>query len=817
MIRQKAMNRITSFIFSALALLFASAPASAQSACPYIVPGAVLTAGQWQACFQAKADITGVPLTPANVVGAPPITTSYSAPTFTIGLNINNTTFFRTRLSANTTFYVNGDNTIPHPCGLATLRVSCLAGSDLVTAVQAEAVTGGTTAPTPFLTLNTAILAVTSQIDWNGFRPTIALADGNPGANYGGASCAFPIGTNGAIWIQGNDADYTTVTLTALNSTFALYTTHYCIVRLRSVTVSDQGSSVWGLEADNYGGVDIQNVGFTAFNSPMIRVGQTGHLELVNPLGSDDVFVKGNAPSWLRVDTGGNANFGSSSGNGFTQFFTVNIANGLTFSNGFINVPSGAVLFNLTSTTFTGFSYTGTGLIANGPGFMQTNANVPCATVFSASSGGCVITNGFQTDANDPTTYNSRTAIVAGALPNSSMAFSVTGTFPTSPSTAQNAILFDITGAGSASQITRAFRVTYEAGYTGSSQTNAFSVVNNSAGTGNTLIFAAGGNSVVGNLGNSGTAVGATAGLNAGGAYFAANGSVNAGIVGEAQVATNSALNLGVVGSAINTGTSGLQVGGYFSINQTVNPTVSAALIADNGPGTSCASAACPIALFRANAVTKVTVDASGNVQMAGNLTASQIYGGTANNASIIISSTSGGSPSGDALALHASSMTMNTNSGTGSVSFSIGSAGSGSTGIFSVVGMSNSPTTSAVCYNTSTSVFTYDGTIGTCNTSTMRAKHDIRPLDTAAMLAGVLRMQPDSFLYNEDQHTPGEQLGLMAEELEKIDPRLVGYDDKGRPNSIRYLGPMFSYVVGAVKELKADNDDLRRELKRAR
>ncbi len=127
---------------------------------------------------------------------------------------------------------------------------------------------------------------------------------------------------------------------------------------------------------------------------------------------------------------------------------------------------------------------------------------------------------------------------------------------------------------------------------------------------------------------------------------------------------------------------------------------------------------------------------------------------------------------------------------------------------------LANTATTSAVCYNTSSGLLTYDGTIGTCNTSSMRFKHEIKPLAEAAMLDGVLRMQPVSFYYNPDQHTDGQQLGLVAEDLAEIDPRLVGYDNEGKPNSIRFLGPMFSYVVGAIKELKAENDNLRAELK---
>lgn len=51
-------------------------PAQAQSGCPYIAPGAVLTAGQWQACFESKLDVTTGSFGPADIVGVPPISTS---------------------------------------------------------------------------------------------------------------------------------------------------------------------------------------------------------------------------------------------------------------------------------------------------------------------------------------------------------------------------------------------------------------------------------------------------------------------------------------------------------------------------------------------------------------------------------------------------------------------------------------------------------------------------------------------------------------------------------------------------------------------
>ena len=126
---------------------------------------------------------------------------------------------------------------------------------------------------------------------------------------------------------------------------------------------------------------------------------------------------------------------------------------------------------------------------------------------------------------------------------------------------------------------------------------------------------------------------------------------------------------------------------------------------------------------------------------------------------------------------------------------------------------LSNVATTSAVCYNTGTGLFTYDGTLGTCNVSTMRVKHDIVPLKSDILLAGVMKMQPDSFFYNANMNTPGQQLGLMAEDLEKIDPRLVSYDDTGKPNAIRYLGPMFAYLTGAIKAQQAEINALKQRL----
>ena len=71
MIPSRDMLRFMAIAITA-ALSITPRPAQAQSACPYIAYGAVLTAAQWQFCFQLKSDVTGgpyVPLTGGTMTG----------------------------------------------------------------------------------------------------------------------------------------------------------------------------------------------------------------------------------------------------------------------------------------------------------------------------------------------------------------------------------------------------------------------------------------------------------------------------------------------------------------------------------------------------------------------------------------------------------------------------------------------------------------------------------------------------------------------------------------------------------------------------
>ena len=77
------------------------------------------------------------------------------------------------------------------------------------------------------------------------------------------------------------------------------------------------------------------------------------------------------------------------------------------------------------------------------------------------------------------------------------------------------------------------------------------------------------------------------------------------------------------------------------------------------------------------------------------------------------------------------------------------------------------------------------NGRLGT-TTSSKRFKQDIKPMDNVSEALYLLK--PVSFRYKKEFDPAGaSQLGLVAEDVEKIDPDLVVHDKEGRPYSVRY------------------------------
>lgn len=83
------MKKIYSLILAAGALWISPFPeARAQSTCPQIATGAVLTAAQWNNCFTRKQDYLGfTPINPNNLVGTAPILVSTTGSQTTIGFD----------------------------------------------------------------------------------------------------------------------------------------------------------------------------------------------------------------------------------------------------------------------------------------------------------------------------------------------------------------------------------------------------------------------------------------------------------------------------------------------------------------------------------------------------------------------------------------------------------------------------------------------------------------------------------------------------------------------------------------------------------
>ena len=113
----------------------------------------------------------------------------------------------------------------------------------------------------------------------------------------------------------------------------------------------------------------------------------------------------------------------------------------------------------------------------------------------------------------------------------------------------------------------------------------------------------------------------------------------------------------------------------------------------------------------------------------------------------------------------------------------------------------SSAATTGTVCW-TSGGNLTVDTTLA-CLASTRRIKQAVRPLTGG--LAEVLALKPVSYDLK-PQFNPkhlGRQVGLIAEDVQKVDPRLVGLDANGEVQGVRYM-QMVGLLVSALQEENA-------------
>ena len=196
-----------------------------------------------------------------------------------------------------------------------------------------------------------------------------------------------------------------------------------------------------------------------------------------------------------------------------------------------------------------------------------------------------------------------RVNIIAGSLADQKNALKITATLAGTGTNDQVASYWTVTTAGTSSTLAQiGMRIDMAAGYTGTHYSAAFVTVNSVAGTGTSITGAKA------NFGFSTNASATTTGYNIGLRGNVGNGNLNVGAYGSALIAKNSATNIGVLGLALNTGTSPIQVAGFFGLQNSDPTFASAALMCDNGSQTSDIFAA------RDNGTTKFKITDAGNV-----------------------------------------------------------------------------------------------------------------------------------------------------------------------------------------------------------
>ena len=105
---------------------------------------------------------------------------------------------------------------------------------------------------------------------------------------------------------------------------------------------------------------------------------------------------------------------------------------------------------------------------------------------------------------------------------------------------------------------------------------------------------------------------------------------------------------------------------------------------------------------------------------------------------------------------------------------------------------------------------------------SSARFKEAIKPMDKASET--ILALRPVTFRYKHELDPDGiPQFGLVAEDVEKVNPDLVARDDQGKPYTVRYeavnamLLNEFLKEHRTVQQQQKEIDALKAELKEQR
>jgi hypothetical protein len=107
------------------------------------------------------------------------------------------------------------------------------------------------------------------------------------------------------------------------------------------------------------------------------------------------------------------------------------------------------------------------------------------------------------------------------------------------------------------------------------------------------------------------------------------------------------------------------------------------------------------------------------------------------------------------------------------------------------------------------------DNKLGTL-VSSRRFKEEIKPMDKAS--EAILALKPVSFHYKTEIEPGGAMMfGLIAEDVEKVDPDLVTRNDKGEPETVRYEAVNAMLLNEFLKEHRTVEEQHRRIEERGR
>jgi len=100
---------------------------------------------------------------------------------------------------------------------------------------------------------------------------------------------------------------------------------------------------------------------------------------------------------------------------------------------------------------------------------------------------------------------------------------------------------------------------------------------------------------------------------------------------------------------------------------------------------------------------------------------------------------------------------------------------------------------------------------LGRGNVSSRRYKHDIQPMGTASEV--LFALKPASFRYKREYDaTQTIAFGLIAEEVGEVNPDLIGCNDRGQPESVRYEqinAMLLNEFLKQHRKLEKQNDKL--------